>query len=171
MIQYEDKWVSAKHRDQFFQHMRERVALPGDFAAFGYGGFWPRFAARFVDGIITGLVGMLMGAVVGGVSAAAMRNHPIAMQGVIQILGMAVAIGYEIFFIRKYDATPGKMALGLKILRADGNSLTVGRIVGRYFGTVLSGLVLGIGYIIAAFDDEKRALHDRIVDTRVVKTR
>ncbi|HET6371045.1 MAG TPA: RDD family protein, partial [Nitrospiria bacterium] len=40
---------------------------------------------------------------------------------------------------------------------------------GRYFAEILSGIILCIGYIMAAFDDEKRALHDRICGTRVIK--
>jgi uncharacterized RDD family membrane protein YckC len=80
-------------------------------------------------------------------------------------------IGYEVFFVRKYDATPGKMAMGLKILRPDGSKLSVGRIIGRYFASIISALILLIGYIMAAFDEEKRALHDRLADTRVIKTK
>ena len=63
------------------------------------------------------------------------------------------------------------MAMGMKLLRSNGDKLTVGRIVGRYFSNYLSMLTLFIGYIMAGFDDEKRALHDRICDTRVIKTR
>jgi uncharacterized RDD family membrane protein YckC len=40
--------------------------------------------------------------------------------------------------------------------------------VGRYFSEMLSGMIMMIGYIMAGFDDEKRALHDRICNTRVV---
>jgi uncharacterized RDD family membrane protein YckC len=82
-----------------------------------------------------------------------------------------IGLLYDIFFIRKYDATPGKMALGVKLLRADGSKLSIGRIIGRYFAHIISALPLGIGYIVAGFDDEKRTFHDRICDTRVVKTR
>src|SRR5207248_1376069 len=51
MIQYEGKWISAEHRDAYFQRLREGVAQPGEGAVpgpFGYGGFWVRFAARFI---------------------------------------------------------------------------------------------------------------------------
>jgi uncharacterized RDD family membrane protein YckC len=41
--------------------------------------------------------------------------------------------------------------------------------LGRHFAEMLSGILLGIGYLMIAFDDEKRALHDRICDTRVIK--
>jgi uncharacterized RDD family membrane protein YckC len=60
------------------------------------------------------------------------------------------------------------MACGLRVVRPDGESLTFMRAFGRHFAEMLSGLILMIGYLMAAFDSEKRALHDRISDTRVV---
>ena len=61
------------------------------------------------------------------------------------------------------------MALKLRIVRPDGSPLTYARAFGRHWGKFLSSITLLIGYIIAAFDSEKRALHDRICDTRVVR--
>ena len=69
---------------------------------------------------------------------------------------------------RSAGGTPGKMACGLKIIRSDGSALSYGRAIGRYFATMLSSFTLGIGYLMVAFDDEKRALHDRVADTRVI---
>ncbi|MEO5960425.1 MAG: RDD family protein [Opitutaceae bacterium] len=180
MIQYEGKWISAEHRDAYFQRMREGVVQPGDGAVpgpFGYGGFWRRFVARIVDGIIQSVVLMPLSLLLGfGIfNSARVQSGDltgmIMLQVVFQLVGIVVGLAYEIFFIRKFDATPGKMAMGLKILRPDGSKLSIGRIVGRYFGAFVSGMILAIGYIMAAFDDEKRSLHDRIADTRVIKTR
>ena len=61
------------------------------------------------------------------------------------------------------------MACGLKVIRPDGEEITYGRACGRFFADILSYVILFIGYIMVAFDEEKRALHDRICDTRVVK--
>jgi len=47
--------------------------------------------------------------------------------------------------------------------------ITYGRATGRCFAEILSGMICYIGYLMAAFDEEKRALHDRICNTRVVK--
>ena len=69
----------------------------------------------------------------------------------------------------RFGATPGKMACGLKVVMADGGKVTYLRALGRAFSEILSGIILYIGYIMAGFDDEKRALHDRICDTRVIK--
>jgi uncharacterized RDD family membrane protein YckC len=180
MINYEGKWISAEHRDQYFQRMREGVAQPGEGPVpgpFGYGGFWRRFIARMLDGLIQGVVIVpvaLIGVFMIASSNAMQAGNPgplILFQVGSQVFFMALGLVYDIFFIRKYDATPGKMALGMQVLRADGSKLSVPRIIGRYFAHLLNGFTLMIGYIIAAFDSEKRALHDRICETRVIKTR
>jgi uncharacterized RDD family membrane protein YckC len=88
---------------------------------------------------------------------------------IVALFGILIAASYNVFFVGKYGATPGKMALKLKVVRADGSSLTYGRACGRYFAELLSSLACMIGYIMAAFDEEKRALHDRICDTRVIR--
>ena len=61
------------------------------------------------------------------------------------------------------------MAVGIKVIRSDGAPITYGRAAGRFFAEYLSLLTIYIGYIMAGFDEEKRALHDHICDTRVVK--
>jgi uncharacterized RDD family membrane protein YckC len=63
------------------------------------------------------------------------------------------------------------MALGLKVTGANGSPVSAGLAAGRYFARILSWLTLCIGFIIAAFDSEKRALHDHICGTRVVHAR
>jgi len=147
----------------------------------GYGGFWRRFLAKIIDGFILNVITWIvlipiMLPMFGGMGAFAPGAEPTPEQlGVIfgfQLIGFGVhtvlGLGYSIFFLRKYAATPGKMALGLKVYRSDSRPLSTGRIVGRYFAEWVSHLTLGIGYLIAAFDAEKRALHDHIADTRVV---
>jgi uncharacterized RDD family membrane protein YckC len=163
MIQYEGKWISAEHRDAFFQRLREGVADPsagGMPGPFGYGGFWRRVLAKIVDAIILFVVNIFIGAIVGGIFGAAgmvgraNTGAMLLMQAIIQVVAMAVGISYEVFFVRKFDATPGKMAMGMKVLRTDGSKLGVGRIIGRYFANILDGLTIGIGYIIAGFVEE-----------------
>jgi uncharacterized RDD family membrane protein YckC len=82
---------------------------------------------------------------------------------------MAINCCYETFFVARLGATPGKMALGLKVVRPDGGPVGLGRAFGRYFAKFLSMIILGIGYIMVGFDSEKRGLHDMICGTRVVK--
>jgi uncharacterized RDD family membrane protein YckC len=186
MIQYEGKWISAEHRDEFFQRLREGVAIPGANSVvpgpFGYGGFWRRFCAKFLDGVITGVFGVLINVLValamfgesnyfGLAVGQAGSSRYFLFQGITTLLGIVVGVAYVWFFLARFQATPGKMALGMKIVRAGGERLTTGRIIGRYFAEMLSGLMLAIGYIMAGVDDQKRSLHDRICDTRVIKVR
>jgi uncharacterized RDD family membrane protein YckC len=66
------------------------------------------------------------------------------------------------------QATIGKMAFDLKVMRTDGSRISFLRGVGRYFSKWVSTIILMIGYIMAAFDRRKQALHDKIADTLVV---
>lgn len=144
-----------------------------------YGGFWIRLLAKLIDGIILFVVGNIISALFLGDAIMALESlNPedpaalgqiMAIFGRLMLLGMVVGLSYHWFFLAKFAATPGKLALGLRIVRGDGSPLSHGRIVARFFAEYLSGFILYIGYIIAAFDDEKRTLHDYICDTRVVK--
>jgi uncharacterized RDD family membrane protein YckC len=154
-----------------------------------FGGFWIRFLARVIDSLILGIafcvifvpLVLLMGGFGAFFGALAERNPPadagLATLGIMSILGIvAVAIGgpalYEIYFVSTRAATPGKLALGLRIIRADSSPITTGLAAGRYFAYFLTSLIpLAIGYIMAGFDREKRALHDHICGTRVVYIR
>jgi uncharacterized RDD family membrane protein YckC len=76
---------------------------------------------------------------------------------------------YSAGFVSTKGATLGKMACGLRVINADGTlKISIGKAIGRYFAEMLSGVILGIGYLMVAFDSEKRALHDHICKTRVI---
>jgi uncharacterized RDD family membrane protein YckC len=62
------------------------------------------------------------------------------------------------------------MACKLKIAVEDGGRVSYLRALGRHFAKYLSAMILLIGYIMAAFDDQRRTLHDRICETRVVRS-
>jgi uncharacterized RDD family membrane protein YckC len=169
MLQYENSLVCAGCKPVFFQRVQEGAALPGTMR---YAGFWIRFAAKFIDGIVIGAVNMLISL---GFTFLAMRSISGGSAGMglgLQVLAwfvqMFVQGSYTVYFLGKFGATPGKMACKIKVVRADGSPISTGRALGRFFGEMLSGLILGIGYLMVAFDDEKRALHDRLCDTRVI---
>jgi len=151
-----------------------------------YGGFWIRFLARLIDGIIVGIANaivripfmLMFGLGVGGLGTRrglgdGMIFGP-AMAGLLGIstlIGLAIGVAYEVYFLSAHGATPGKMALGLKVIRADGGPISPMLALARYFASWVSAVILLIGYIMAAFDPEKRALHDRICETRVIHSR
>jgi uncharacterized RDD family membrane protein YckC len=153
-----------------------------------YGGFWLRFVGVLIDGIILAIpIGILQAVLLGSLGMSMMSNPPdanappeevfrnmapfMAAVGVSGLLSLVLSCIYETVFLVKWGATPGKMAVGVKVVRPDGSGIGVGRAIGRHFSKLLSAIILYIGYIMAGFDSEKRALHDMICDTRVIKTR
>lgn len=144
-----------------------------------YAGFWIRFVARVIDAIILGVVGFIINLplqLAFGLSAARIGGDvTTALPAMLGTLGLSLAINivlsalYEIYFLSSRGATIGKLALGLKVIRPDGGGLSTGQATGRFFAYLLDAyFTLTIGFIIAGFDPEKRALHDRIADTRVI---
>ena len=168
MINYSGAYVCAECKPIFFQRVREGVPLD---QGFEYGGFLIRFGAKIIDGIILSAVQTPILLLL-GMSAA---SSPDTAGAVYTLLSNLISIGlqtaYNVFFLGKFAATPGKMACGLKVVRPTGERITYLRALGRTFAEILSAMIFLIGYIMAAFDDEKRTLHDRICDTRVVRSR
>jgi uncharacterized RDD family membrane protein YckC len=142
--------------------------------ALRYAGFWIRFLAKLIDGLImTVLVALPLVAIMA--SAGLLESPPkdptqiqATYQFVFEMIYLVVAAAYSILFVGRYEATPGKMACKIKVVDPTGITFGYGRATGRFFAEFLSGLICYLGYIMAAFDDEKRALHDRICKTRVV---
>jgi uncharacterized RDD family membrane protein YckC len=166
MIRYGDSWVCAECKPVFVQKLKEGAALPLEFA---YGGFWIRVAAKIIDGVLlgvtNGIVQMLLFPLFFSRSARAAAG--VAILG--NFFALVIAGAYETLFLGKYGATLGKMACGLRVITSDGGKVSYARALGRHFAEYLSSLILGIGYLMVAFDDQKRALHDRICDTRVIR--
>ncbi len=164
MIAFENSWVCAACKPVFVQKLKEGITPVG---ILNYAGFWIRVGAKFIDGIILQIVNFCLGAVIGIVMrGGSASTHAVQAAG---LVGFLFGISYITFFNGKFGATPGKMALKLKIVRPNGDPITYMRALGRYFGEMLSGLILGIGFMMAGWDEQKRALHDRICDTRVIR--
>jgi uncharacterized RDD family membrane protein YckC len=136
-----------------------------------YAAFWKRFAALVIDNFLLGIVGAIIGAVIGFNQAMSgdfdTTYSPVDL--VVQILSMLISACYfGWMYSSSHQASLGKMAVGIKVVRSDGSPIGFWRGFARYFATIVSGLLLMIGYIMAAFTDRKQALHDMICDTLVV---
>ncbi|HXT00928.1 MAG TPA: RDD family protein, partial [Elusimicrobiota bacterium] len=119
-------------------------------------GFWLRAGAYMIDGLIVAVVSVIFNLIL-----------PAAVSVVARLL---LSAGYfTVMPVRCNGQTVGKMAAGVAIVRDDGTPLTYGRALARWFGYLVSGITLCLGFICAAFTHRKRALHDYIADTRVVR--
>lgn len=141
-----------------------------------YAGFWKRFAAYLIDYFVLLIPSWIVGAILGvgigagmGAAGSGGTAAEVTAQLVSGLAGLVISLAYYGWFhASRGGATLGKMAIGIKVVRGNGERLTLGRSIGRYFATILSSLTLMIGYLMAAFTDRKQALHDLICDTVVV---
>ena len=162
----------------YLQKLREGVVGT---AHVPYAGFGIRAVAWLIDGIIMTVAGSIVQFVLIGSWASVRQPLPGAspevvlgamagMVGLVFLVDLMIGCAYEALFLRSsLMATPGKLALDLKVVRPNGARLTFARAAGRFFAKRLNFLTVCIGYAMAAFDSEKRGLHDMICDTRVIK--
>jgi uncharacterized RDD family membrane protein YckC len=140
-----------------------------------YAGFWVRFIAYMLDGLILGGGISVIIILATLISVRLERISTIAsgiFMSVVILITIGLSIGYNIYFWGRYGATPGKMAMGHKIIRDDGvEPLGYGKAFIRWLGYIASGSILSIGFIMIGFTDRKRGLHDMIAGTTVVKVR
>ena len=141
-----------------------------------YAGFWKRVAAYMIDYFVLAIPGGIIGAILGvvlGASMGAVGSGESAIEIVAQLasalINLAIGMAYYTWFhASQGGATLGKMAVGIKVVRSNGERLTKARAFGRYWAAVLSTFTLGIGFLMAAFTERKQGLHDMICDTLVV---
>jgi uncharacterized RDD family membrane protein YckC/Tfp pilus assembly protein PilE len=121
-----------------------------------YAGFWRRASAVILDGLVVAIPNVLI--------HLSLPDRPLRLLASV-ILGCAYYAG---FHSSSLQATPGKGVFGIKVTDTEGRRISLGRAIGRYFASWLSFLVLGIGFLMAAFTQRRQALHDMICGTLVV---
>jgi len=154
-------------------------AAPAARAPVTYAGFWLRFVAIIIDGIVLGVVLGIPFAVVMtamGVSFIGV-SRPEEMAGpfigVFALFEIIIFAGQWLYYAlmesSSWQATLGKKALGLYVTDMNGQRITFGRATGRYFGKLISGMILLIGYMMAGFTEKKQALHDIMAGCLVLR--
>lgn len=96
---------------------------------------------------------------------------------------IVLQIMYDTLFVGRFGATPGKLLMGLEIVRADGRPVGYTLAFGRSLTLVVFGFIIShfpfympdilfvIYYGIAFFEKQRRAGHDFVCGTRVIRTR
>lgn len=136
-----------------------------------YAGFWKRFVAAFIDAIITMIGGVAIGFVFGISMAAGGTHDPAVLLGMGYILGLILGWIYFAGMESSHtQGTLGKMALGIKVTDLKGSRIDFGKATGRYFGKIISALILLIGFIMVAFTQKKQGLHDIMAGCLVVNS-
>ncbi|MGO1073442.1 RDD family protein [Lysobacter sp. CA199] len=141
-------------------------------------GFWKRLAAYMIDStLITftyyGISTALFVAVFAlGMFGEIGKNPGVLgalMMGVVPLIYGLISVCYYVGFeSSSMQSTLGKLAVGIKVADAQGRRLTRLRALGRWAASLLSYLSLGVGFLLVAFTDRKRGLHDIVAKTEVV---
>ena len=138
-----------------------------------YAGFWVRLAAYCIDCAIVWVGLLFVNLVIGILSVAGsgvFRTEILFQYTAKDILLYVLQVLYFVLLTHGTGTTPGKRLLNLYVVNADGSQkLELLNVIYREtVGRFLCGLSIGVGYIMAGVDREKRGLHDMLCDTRVV---
>lgn len=134
-----------------------------------YAGFWWRFLAAIIDSLILTVANIVLGFIIGFVMGmSGLDVH------VIRVLVNILAIIWNWLYFALFESSPwratiGKRVCGLIVVDMDGHQISFGRATGRYFGKILSTLILFVGFMMAGWTAKKQALHDKIAHCLVLK--
>ena len=122
-----------------------------------YAGFWVRVAALLIDGLVLGAIGFILILFI---------KEP-TIRSLVYII---ISWLYAVFMITEYQATLGKMVVGLHVEKTDGGRVTLRQAFLReIIGKFISSIIIGIGYLMVAWTEKKQGLHDKIAGTVVLE--
>jgi uncharacterized RDD family membrane protein YckC len=129
-----------------------------------YAGFWVRVWANVIDTIVLTIVSGILVIAFGRGDADTQTVHSLDSFGEIlgdlfltNLLWSMLGLFYFIFMTFRFNQTLGKMALGIEVVRADGQPNQLGNLFFReVIGKALSTIIFLIGYIMVAFDPKKK---------------
>jgi uncharacterized RDD family membrane protein YckC len=155
-----------------------------------HAGFWKRVASYILDAIILYIPQTLIEKAFGvdaakealqqaATNAAGDMNLVLAAQAhfystMWPAMLLTFVVGWIYFAACEssaWQATPGKLALGIRVTDMDGGRISFPRALGRYLAKILSFMILFIGVLMVAWTQRKQGLHDLICSTLVLNGR
>jgi uncharacterized RDD family membrane protein YckC len=147
-----------------------------------FAGFWRRLVAYLIDntiiciiffvlfliGVMAFFIGAASGEESGWIADLADPTRISAAMIFIWVFFLLLTIAYFTYFHGATGRTPGKMLLGLQVIGEDGTPIGFGAAFLRAVGYLVSGVILNLGFIWAAFDKRKQGWHDKIAGTVVI---
>ena len=125
-------------------------------------GLFSRLIANIIDGFLLILIFMFLVFVLSFIGGGSSTSG-------VQGFGLAIPVGYHWYFWTRRDGqTPGKFALKIRVIKADGTPLTDTDAVIRAIGYNVSSIFCGLGYFWAIFDKNNQTWHDKLARTYVV---
>ncbi|MHC8517344.1 RDD family protein [Sporosarcina sp. ITBMC105] len=133
-----------------------------------YAGFWTRFWAYVIDLLIVSAISGIIIKPIFRVVDATISNPPFLLFSPYKIIVLVLFLAYFTVMTKIFSQTIGKMIIGIKVVRKDGEKLTWGTVLFREgIGRFISKLLL-LPYLLVIFMPKKEALHDLFADTIVI---
>ncbi len=159
------KYQTAQHESPAAPALEQRTPLSTQPKA----GFWLRLVALMIDGFLIFLMQVVFGLILAFTGSSGFHMGG-SLSVLLQLFSLILSLFYWIFFTGYCGQTPGKMLLRIQVVTVDGAPLGYGKAFYReVVGKFISSIILGIGYLMAAFDEQKQGLHDRMAKTYVIK--
>ncbi|MDO8473454.1 MAG: RDD family protein [Dehalococcoidia bacterium] len=132
-------------------------------------GFWIRLGAFVIDSAIIGATSWIISFSIGQIMGAAdpLEFPPVLRASFMGLIGV-FSIFYFPWFWRHGGQTPGKRALGIKLIRTDARPLAWRASWVRFLGYVVCTAGIGVPFIMVAFDSRKQGPHDKMARTYVI---
>lgn len=142
-----------------------------------YAEYLPRVGAALLDALFLALFQCIPGVFIGFVFMVVAGNNPDAQPGALVaanlcsgLLGMVISFLYYVLFeTSQKQGTWGKQIVGIKVTDLNGNRLTAGQAIGRWFAKFLTGCTFGVGLLMPLFTEKKQTLHDMIAGCLALK--
>ena len=139
-----------------------------------YAGFWKRFAAMVIDGVVIAFAtASLKWTFIDDLRTQLEEKDDFSLYAEVSDFNeMLIKYSWMIYLViirwcyfagmesSPIRATLGKWIVGLYVTDESYQRIDFARATGRHFAKIISGLILGIGFIMAGFSEKKQALHD-----------
>ena len=133
-----------------------------------YAGFWLRLSAALIDFLIMTLVFITVIAIA-GIGWEFIYSDSVAASLGLVVNILAAWLYYALFESGRWQGTPGKKILELRVTDLFGNRISFAQASGRYFSKILSWLIFYIGFLMVGFTAKKQGLHDKLASTLVLR--
>jgi uncharacterized RDD family membrane protein YckC len=141
-----------------------------------YSGFWMRTLAAIIDSVLlqAGVMILMLPLFLSWFAAVSdtytIEELELMGQGMGFLMGLGIQwLYFTLLEASSWQATLGKKILGLRVTDMEGNRIGFGKANARYWGKLLSSIILLIGFFMVAFTEKKQGLHDKLANTLVVK--
>lgn len=144
-------------------------------------GFWMRFLATIIDGILISVLTWIIAILINDNTTNQLQQSlnqssdelSMSVEYMMSPSELIASLLYAIVFVIIFTATslkgsPGKLLCRIQVVNPDMSKISIGKSIGRYLSYIISGFIFMIGFMMAGWTKDKRALHDMICNTRVV---